>query len=70
MVKLLGTNSAGHLGWVLKRCNICNRKLVVGNDAVYACPKCGSTANVYYCLADYKRLRGKCPYCKSDLVPI
>ncbi|MCS7108052.1 MAG: hypothetical protein RMH77_06300 [Sulfolobales archaeon] len=70
MVKLVGTNSAGHLGWVVKYCSICNRKLVVGNDAIYSCPKCSSVSNLHYCLADYKRLHGKCPHCKSDLVPI
>lgn len=67
MTKLVGTNSGGYLGWVLRYCSICNRKLMIGSDAMYTCPKCNNT---YYCLADYKRLHGKCPHCKSDLIPL
>ena len=70
MVKLVGANAAGHLGWVTRFCKICSRKLVVGVDAIYVCPKCGHITGAYYCLADYKRLHGKCPYCKNELTPI
>jgi len=70
MVKLVGANAAGHLGWVTKYCRICGRKLVVGTDAVYSCPKCSSSIDAYYCSADYKKLHGKCPYCKSELTPV
>lgn len=70
MVKLLGNNACGHLGWVTKYCSICSRKLVVGSNAIYTCPKCGHTLNAYFCLADYRRLHGKCPYCKSELIPV
>jgi hypothetical protein len=70
MAKLIGSNAGGNLGWVIKYCKICNKKLVVGVNAIYVCPKCTPTLNTYYCLAEYKRLHGKCPYCRSDLTPI
>ena len=71
MVSLMGTNAGGHLGWLTKRCRICNKKLVVGKDVVYICPKCSKAGrDVCFCPGDYKVLHGKCPYCGSELMPV
>ncbi len=66
-----GINSGGHLGWATKRCAICNRKLVVGRDQIYYCPKCCRKGdNVYFCSGDYRSLHGRCPYCGEELQPL
>ncbi|HDN75530.1 MAG: hypothetical protein DRO18_00245 [Thermoprotei archaeon] len=71
MVSLLGTNAGGHLGWITKRCVICNRRLIVGKDKIYHCPKCVKLGiQAYFCEADGKVLHGKCPYCGNELVPL
>ncbi len=71
VVGLRGTNAGGHLGWVTKRCSICNRKLVVGKDPIYYCPKCVNAGrNAYFCDSDYRVLHKKCPYCGTELVPV
>ena len=71
MSTLRGINAGGHLGWATKRCSICGRRLIVGKDPIYTCPKCASKGReVYFCAGDYKVLQGKCPYCRSQLTPL
>ncbi len=70
MTNLKGITAGGHLGWATKRCVICNRRLVVGKDVIYTCPKCGKTRSVYFCSGDHRALHGRCPYCGTELVPI
>ncbi|PUA33323.1 MAG: hypothetical protein B7O98_02525 [Zestosphaera tikiterensis] len=67
---LKGVTAGGHLGWATKRCVVCNRKMVVGKDVVYVCPKCGKGTKIYVCAGDYKALQGKCPYCGTPLTPV
>lgn len=62
-----GVNSMGHIGWVRVKCRICARTLFIGRDIVYHCPKCVKTHDAYFCEADYKRLKGRCPFCGSEL---
>ncbi len=69
-IRIRGSNAYGHLGWVTKYCRICNRKLRVGIDVVYKCPKCETKYGAYFCEADKRTLHGKCPYCGSELVPV
>lgn len=69
-IRIRGSNAYGHLGWVTKYCRICNRKLRVGIDVVYKCPKCETKYNAYFCEADKRTLHGKCPYCGTELVPV
>ena len=61
-VRIKGSNAYGHLGWITKYCRICNRKLKVGIDVVYKCPKCEKVYNAYFCEADARGLHHKCPY--------
>ncbi|MEM0026653.1 MAG: hypothetical protein QXT53_01790 [Ignisphaera sp.] len=68
MLRPRGCNASGHKGWYEVKCSICAKKLYLGDDIVYQCPKCGSKYNLYYCQADAKRLNMKCPFCGSDLV--
>jgi len=71
VVSLMGTNAGGHLGWIQKRCAICNRKLIVGKDRVYQCPRCVKLGiPAYFCEADYRVVHGRCPYCRTELKPI
>ncbi|MGC9105653.1 MAG: hypothetical protein ACP5HQ_04430 [Thermoprotei archaeon] len=69
-IRIRGSNAYGHLGWVTKYCRICNRKIRVGIDVVYKCPKCEKTYNAYFCQADARGLHYRCPYCGSELVPV
>ena len=70
MGTLAGTNAGGHLGWIVKRCIICNRRLIVGKEVIYTCPKCSKITSAYFCSGDYRALHGRCPFCGSELVPI
>ncbi len=71
MTYLKGVNAGGHLGWATKRCTVCGRKLIVGKDIIYTCPKCRAKGKeVYFCAGDYRALHGRCPYCGSELVPL
>lgn len=70
MVSLKGTTAGGHLGWVTKKCIICNRKLVIGKDPVYYCPNCSKKFEAYFCQGDYKVLHERCPYCGTKLEPV
>ncbi|AWR94963.1 hypothetical protein [Acidianus brierleyi] len=65
-----GIDAYGHMGWFTVHCRICNRSLRIGIDVVYKCPKCEKKYNAYFCEADKRTLKGKCPYCGSDLVPV
>jgi DNA-directed RNA polymerase subunit RPC12/RpoP len=74
---LKGVNAAGHIGWITVRCAICGAKLSLTGqkprggrrfEPVYACPKCSKKFNAYFCAADAKRLKYRCPYCGSKLV--
>ncbi|MEM0015450.1 MAG: hypothetical protein QW281_02015 [Saccharolobus sp.] len=69
-IRIRGTNAYGHLGWLRVYCRICNRKLIIGTDIVYKCPKCEKKYAAYFCEADKRGLKGKCPYCGAELVPI
>lgn len=67
MTSLIGVNASGHEGWIRFYCRICNKKMRVGTEPIYFCPKCAQSREAYFCLADYKKLKGKCPYCDSEL---
>ncbi len=62
-----GVNAMGHIGWVRRKCRICARTLIIGRDMVYHCPKCSKDRDAFFCEADYKRLKGRCPFCGSEL---
>jgi DNA-directed RNA polymerase subunit RPC12/RpoP len=36
-------------------------------DLVYVCPKCVNDYDAYFCRADAKTLRFRCPFCKGPL---
>jgi len=66
-----GITAGGHLGWATKRCAICNRRMVVGKDVIYYCPKCSKgDEGVYFCSGDHRALHGRCPYCGTELKPL
>ena len=74
---LKGTNAAGHIGWVTVYCSICNTKLSLSGykprsarqvEVVYACPRCLDEHESYFCAADARRVKFRCPYCGSKLV--
>ncbi len=65
-----GSNAYGHIGWLTVKCTICNRSLLIGTDVVYKCPKCEKKYKAYFCEADKRGLKGKCPYCGTELVPM
>ena len=67
---ITGINAMGHSGWVKFKCRICARVLIVSRDPIYHCPKCKDINNSYFCEADFKRLHGKCPFCKTELKPL
>ncbi|MEJ2780769.1 hypothetical protein WIW89_07710 [Stygiolobus sp. CP850M] len=67
-IKGRGSTAYGHIGWVQVYCRICNRKLKMGTDIVYKCPKCGKKYRAYFCEADARGLKYRCPYCGSELV--
>ncbi|MEM1620242.1 MAG: hypothetical protein QXU97_01970 [Fervidicoccaceae archaeon] len=62
-----GINAMGHLGWVTKKCAVCSIKLDISKRLVYYCDKCSKTLNAFFCEADAKRLRYRCPYCGEKL---
>ncbi len=70
---LKGTNSPGHKGWTHVKCRICGKELdlfrAIDTGDVYYCPKCAKTRGAYFCAADAKRLKYRCPYCGSELKP-
>lgn len=66
MLRPRGANSMGHKGWHEFKCAICAKKLYIGDTVTFKCPKC----DTYFCEADAKRLRYRCPYCGSDLVSV
>jgi DNA-directed RNA polymerase subunit RPC12/RpoP len=67
-IKGRGSAAYGHIGWVQVYCRICNRKLKMGTDIVYKCPKCEKKYRAYFCEADARGLKYRCPYCGSELV--
>jgi len=67
VLKPRGTNAAGHKGWYEVKCRICAKKLYIGDDPVYHCPKCYQKYEAYFCEAHARKLHMKCPYCGSDL---
>uniref|UniRef100_A0A7C4H7J8 Uncharacterized protein n=1 Tax=Ignisphaera aggregans TaxID=334771 RepID=A0A7C4H7J8_9CREN len=67
MIKPRGCNASGHKGWIELKCRLCAKKLYIGDDTIYVCPKCGSKYEAYFCIADAKKFHMKCPYCGSDL---
>ncbi|MFP3233026.1 MAG: hypothetical protein RXR08_04895 [Sulfolobaceae archaeon] len=67
-IKGRGSTAYGHIGWVQVYCRICNRKLKMGTDIVYKCPKCEKKYMAYFCEADARGLKYRCPYCGSELV--
>ncbi len=66
---LKGVNAPGHKGWSTARCSICNKKLDLFNAVeyhdVYVCPKCGK----FFCAADARRVKYRCPYDGVELQP-
>lgn len=76
--KVRGVNAMGHLGWTTVRCRVCGRLLdMTGQrpgsrrfDVVYMCPKCATKYGAYFCSADARSLKYKCPFCGSDLVQV
>jgi len=68
LIKPRGCNASGHKGWVELKCRICAKKLYIGDDIIYVCPKCSRTQDAYFCIADAKKtIHMKCPYCGSEL---
>ncbi|EZQ06852.1 MULTISPECIES: hypothetical protein [Acidianus] len=67
-LKAKGSEAYGHLGWFQVKCRICATTLTVGIEVVYKCPKCEKKYNAYFCEADKRTLKGKCPYCGTELV--
>ncbi len=39
-------------------------------DIVYACPKCAEDYNAYFCRADARSLKYRCPFCRAELAVI
>jgi predicted RNA-binding Zn-ribbon protein involved in translation (DUF1610 family) len=66
-LKIKGTNAHGHIGWFTYYCRICNRRLKIGSDLVYRCPKDEKKLQAYFCEADARGLKFKCPHCGSEL---
>lgn len=73
---LKGTNAAGHIGWVTVYCAVCSTRLnLTGQkprgarryEVVYACPKCTEKYEAYFCAADARAVKYKCPYCGTKL---
>jgi len=72
--KLRGTNAMGHLGWITVRCRVCGRLLDLSGqkpgsrkfEVVYACPKCAAKLGAYFCSADARSLKYRCPFCSAD----
>jgi len=62
-----GSNAAGHRGWYTVKCRICARKLYIGSDVVYYCPKCHIKYSTYFCEAHSRKLHRRCPYCGTEL---
>lgn len=71
-IRIRGSNSYGHVGWLSYKCAICSTTVVVGSpiphrSIAYRCPKDMTKFNAYFCEADARGLKYKCPYCGSDL---
>jgi len=66
--RILGVNAQGHLGWVTVKCAVCATKMDVTRRVVYRCPECSKHFDAYFCEADARLLRYKCPYCRERLV--
>lgn len=64
---LIGVNAGGHKGWVTVKCRLCAREMDITKNIVYYCPKCVSNHRSYFCEADARRLKYKCPYCGHEL---
>lgn len=64
---MLGANAKGHDGWRSYRCSICSTTLVVGESAIYICPKCGSSRMARFCTACSRKTHYRCPYCGTEL---
>lgn len=66
---LKGINAPGHKGWTTVKCSICKKQLdlfdAVESGDAYVCPKCNS----FFCAADAKRVKYRCPYCRVELQP-
>jgi len=71
-----GTNTHGHMGWVLVRCRVCGRYLSLTGqkpgsgrkiDIVYYCPHCAKDYGAYFCHADARMLKYRCPFCGRPL---
>lgn len=67
MIKPRGCNSSGHRGWIEVKCRICAKKLYIGDDIIYKCPKCGENLGAYFCIPDAKKVGMHCPYCGNEL---
>lgn len=67
MIKPRGCNASGHKGWVEVKCRICAKKLYIGDDIIYTCPRCGNVREAHFCISDAKKVQMKCPYCGNDL---
>ena len=64
---LKGINAAGHDGWITVKCRVCARILDLTEDITYVCRYCETKYDAYFCPADAKRLRYRCPYCGREL---
>ncbi len=71
-----GTNAHGHMGWVLVRCRVCGRYLSLTGqspggarriEVVYYCPHCAKDYGAYFCAADARMLKYRCPFCGREL---
>jgi len=73
---LKGTNAWGHIGWVTVYCRVCGRRLSLTGqkpgsarkiEVVYYCPKCAERYGAYFCAADARALKYRCPFCGGRL---
>jgi DNA-directed RNA polymerase subunit RPC12/RpoP len=70
-----GTNAHGHMGWVTVRCRVCGRYLSITGqspasrkiEVVYYCPNCAKDYGAYFCQADARMLKYRCPFCGGPL---
>ena len=72
---LKGTAAWGHVGWVTVYCRVCGARLSLAGqkprsrrtEIVYACPKCAKDYGAYFCAADARALKYRCPFCGTRL---
>ncbi|BCU68348.1 hypothetical protein HS7_17850 [Sulfolobales archaeon HS-7] len=69
-IRMKGTNAYGHSGWLTHKCVICSRSIRVGGTIIYTCPKDAEKLRAYFCEADARNVKYKCPFCGEQLITI